>query len=359
MEYLNIFISWSGPRSKAVATFLSEWIQDVIQLADPWVSATDIDAGARWNRDIDEKLRDTNFGIICLTKNNLAAPWILFEAGALAKTLDDTFVCPYLIDLEPSDIPRGPLTQFQAKRANETETWELIQTINKALKENALPEDRLRRLFDRCWPELEAVLGDLPEEVVTSTPLPSLDTMVKEILDVVRGLSRRDPPDITFIDSMDLVRSLEEQPDKTDEARQPQIWAAPGSGKTHLLSALLGEYLRKESKYSTPQSNSLAENRLKLELDKRNISYDNRYRISSYIPDLYLDVNGVRLAVEVDGPAHFSNPKVIDRDRQKDNLMAAEGVRVLRFSVSEVLNDPVACADKIESILRPKADSES
>jgi hypothetical protein len=49
---------------------------------------------------------------------NQVAPWILFEAGALAKTIESTFVVPYLIDLEPPNINRGPLKQFQAKRAN-------------------------------------------------------------------------------------------------------------------------------------------------------------------------------------------------------------------------------------------------
>jgi hypothetical protein len=95
------------------------------------MSTTDIDAGARWNRDIDKELGETTFGIICLTKTNHSSPWILFEAGALAKTIEDTFVCPYLIDLVPSDIPSGPLTQFQAKRADEKETWELILQLTR------------------------------------------------------------------------------------------------------------------------------------------------------------------------------------------------------------------------------------
>src|SRR6266545_990864 len=108
---MKIFISWSGQRSRTVAAFLNDWLKDIIQIADPWMSANDIDAGVRWSRAIEERLQATKFGILCLTKTNLNAPWILFEAGALAKTIEDTFVCPYLIDLEPSSVPRGPLTQ--------------------------------------------------------------------------------------------------------------------------------------------------------------------------------------------------------------------------------------------------------
>src|SRR5262245_36715921 len=99
------------------------------------MSAEDIDAGARWNTEMAKKLEETTFGVICLTKSNQNAPWLMFEEGALAKTLDDkTRVVPYLVEkgMVPNDIDRGsPLLQFQAKRADDAGTFELIQTINK------------------------------------------------------------------------------------------------------------------------------------------------------------------------------------------------------------------------------------
>jgi hypothetical protein len=191
---VKIFISWSGIKSKTVATVLRQWIPDVFQTVEPWMS-TDIDAGARWNRGIDKELSETNFGIICLTKANLNAPWILFEVGALAKTLIDTFVCPYLIDLEPSDIPKGPLAQFQAERADEVGTWELVCTINKALKDAALPEEKLKRTFDRWWPDLRLMLKSLPIEDTLNESHRSLEDMIEEMLELVRGLSRRRSPE--------------------------------------------------------------------------------------------------------------------------------------------------------------------
>jgi hypothetical protein len=53
-------------------------------------------------------------GITCLTPENLDAPWILYEAGSLAKTVDDsTRLCTYLLgDLKNADI-EPPLGQFQ------------------------------------------------------------------------------------------------------------------------------------------------------------------------------------------------------------------------------------------------------
>src|SRR5688572_18638179 len=110
---MKVFISWSGERSKAVAVALREWLPDVIQSVHPWLSSEDIDAGLRWNDEVTRELSQTRFGIICLTAENQTAPWILFEAGALAKTIEKTHVVPYLIGLEPTDVQRGPLAQFQ------------------------------------------------------------------------------------------------------------------------------------------------------------------------------------------------------------------------------------------------------
>src|SRR5215212_3926015 len=132
---MKVFISWSGERSGKVAEQLREWLSYLFESVEPWVSRSDIEAGARWGVEVQEELAATSFGILCLTQENVAAPWLLFEAGALAKALKDTFVAPYLLDLSPSDIPSGPLSQFQAKSADRQGTWELVKGINTALKE--------------------------------------------------------------------------------------------------------------------------------------------------------------------------------------------------------------------------------
>lgn len=199
---MKVFISWSGEKSKAVATKLHEWIPDIINYVEPWLSLEDIDAGARWNKEIAEELSETKFGILCLTKSNSEAPWLLFEAGALAKTIDDnTFVCPFLIDMEPSDIPKGPLTQFQWKRANEDGSIELIKTINKALGDDKLSNARLERTFKKFWTDLNDVLEDLPDEANIGEEKRPQEEMIEEILDAVRSMSRRNT-------SQDIISSM-------------------------------------------------------------------------------------------------------------------------------------------------------
>lgn len=183
---MEIFISWSGEKSKAVATLLRQWIPDVIQQVTPWVSHLDIKAGARWSSEIQDRLSKVRLGIICLTRQNVSAAWILFEAGALAKTLENTFVCPYLIDFGPTDIPSGPLTQFQAKTATRDGTWDLMVAINSSLDDSKLPDEKLKRAFDRCWPDLESSLSKLPQQNEDHIPSRSTDDKIEEILLLLR-----------------------------------------------------------------------------------------------------------------------------------------------------------------------------
>lgn len=153
------------------------------------MSASDLDKGARWSSDLATQLEETSFGIICLTSENLEAPWIIFEAGALSKTLDKTFVCPYLLDVEPTDL-KGPLVQFQATKAQREDTKKLIITLNHALGSSQLPQDKLEKAFDVWWPELEQKLKNIPSEKGESRPGRPDREMLEEILELVRAEGR-------------------------------------------------------------------------------------------------------------------------------------------------------------------------
>ena len=157
---MKVFISWSGQRSKKVAEALRDWIPDVIQAVETWMSASDIEAGTRWAEELSRELNRIRFGIICLTRENLAAPWVLFEAGALSTGLNKARVCPYLFGIKPANIT-GPLAQFQVILAQKEDTRKLLIAINKALDKNALTDQRLGKYFDDKWPELDRTLKAL------------------------------------------------------------------------------------------------------------------------------------------------------------------------------------------------------
>lgn len=189
---MKVFLSWSGERSRLVATLLDEWLRCVLQAIRPWISTKDIDRGSLWFSEIQDQLQDVTTGIICLTQENKEKPWILFEAGALAKGLSNSRVCTLLIDLEPHDI-RDPLAQFNHTKPDQGGIYALVHTLNNRLGDNRLDPAILTKVLDTYWAQFEErfqkIIADTP---VTEKPKarPEKDILA-EILDHTRGLNQR------------------------------------------------------------------------------------------------------------------------------------------------------------------------
>lgn len=183
----NVFISWAGDRSRHVALALRDWLPKVLQAANPFMSDSDIDKGSRGLLVLAKALEDMKVGIVCLTPENLKASWLLFEAGALSKTLDrGTRVCTYLLaGLKPEAVS-PPLGQFQATKADKAQTGQMLQDINKTLGSPVL-EQNLAAVFDAMWPTLEAALSSMPKPETDVPPKRSLEDMVAEILELSRA----------------------------------------------------------------------------------------------------------------------------------------------------------------------------
>jgi hypothetical protein len=183
---MKVFISWSGTRSRIVAAALRDWLPNVLQAVQPWMSDADIEKGSRWSTDVGVQLQEARVGIICLTPESITEPWVLFEAGALSKTLENTFVCTYLFDLDTSDLT-WPLALFQATKNNREDTRKLLGTLNRALGANSLPDARLDDIFDVWWPRLEDRLKTIPQDPGQRAQAKrSEGDVLSEILDLVR-----------------------------------------------------------------------------------------------------------------------------------------------------------------------------
>jgi hypothetical protein len=186
---MKVFIGWSGPRSQAMALALRDWLPLVIHYVEPWLSETDIAAGERWADAIAKELEASNFGILCVTRENVASPWILFEAGSLAKSLSSSRVIPLLLDLEFSEVS-GPLAQFQAKKADEDGLGESIQSINHEAPQ-PLQDGRTKQLFDALWPEFQKKLAAIPGPKEPTKPMRSQHQVLEELVASVRSLESR------------------------------------------------------------------------------------------------------------------------------------------------------------------------
>ena len=189
---MKIFISWSGPRSQYIAKALNDWLPKVIQAVDPWMSSEDIAVGTRWAAEISNNLSEIRVGIICLTPENQNNPWIMFEAGALSKTLQNTFVCPYLMDISPSQLS-SPLTQFQSVQADKDGTFKLLQTLNKALGEGSrITDSQLSESIDMWWSSLEKILEGAPNVNLSRVQKRSSDEILEEVVENTREQLRRE-----------------------------------------------------------------------------------------------------------------------------------------------------------------------
>ena len=186
---MKVFISWSGAASHRVAIALRDWLPSVLQNVDPYVSSEDIDKGARWSTDISGELDSSNFGILCITPDNLEAPWLNFEAGALSKSLDRSRVAPLLIGVPRADV-QGPVLQFQSTIIEQEDIKKLLQGINASCGDHALEDVRFEEVFEVWWPRLEAKLQKIEgEQDADSGAVPGRpsEAVLAEVLELVRG----------------------------------------------------------------------------------------------------------------------------------------------------------------------------
>lgn len=190
-KHMKVFISWSGNISLKVALLFRDWLPSVIQSIEPYVSSEDIDKGARWSTDIAKELENSTFGILCVTKENLEAPWLSFEAGALSKTMEKAFVSPFLFDIKRSEV-QGPILQFQSTIFEKDDIKKMVKTLNKASEDAGIPENKLDTYFEVWYPHLEKALNDLKNETAEddesqeSADVTPATVILEEILELTR-----------------------------------------------------------------------------------------------------------------------------------------------------------------------------
>lgn len=182
---MRIFLSWSGEQSQKIGAALQVFLRRVIQRTEPWFSTQSIRSGRLAYDELVQSLNGTKFGVLCITKENWAKPWLNFEAGAMLRSIDATFVTPYLLDLEPGEL-RAPLNMFQARKANRDDTIELCRDVNARLGEFALPAEELQAHFNMWWPDLETAIQSA--RAVPTEAEPPRQLTQEELLAEIRAL---------------------------------------------------------------------------------------------------------------------------------------------------------------------------
>lgn len=138
------------------------------------------------------ELETCNFGIICVTRANMASQWLCFEAGAISKVVEAARVAPLAIDLDRATDVSGPLSLFQVTTRSKEEIGKLLLSIN-ASAENPLAPDAVNKALTMWWPELEKawdVALAVDEEGASPQPARTDRDILEEILELVRQENR-------------------------------------------------------------------------------------------------------------------------------------------------------------------------
>jgi hypothetical protein len=171
---MKIFMSWSGERSHAVAICVRDWLVTMFEAIgeeNVFLSSEDIAKGKAWFPELMDRLEDSSFGILCLSRETLTSAWVMFEAGALAKHLaaQEARVVPLLIGVSSADLP-SPLSQLNGAALTREDMQRVARSVNSALGQDGVDARRLERQFGLAWPAFEVALKN-----AVTTPVDRLD----------------------------------------------------------------------------------------------------------------------------------------------------------------------------------------
>jgi len=181
---MKIFICWHGDNGKEIAASIHRWFPQVLHFVNPFYSK-EITKGANWLAELTRELEETDYGVICLTRESASAPWIYFEAGALAKLRERSRVSSILFGITSTDTP-GPLQFFQQTSFRKDDMLQLVQDIN-IHGGGQVKQDVLVNLFGNLWTPLEKEIGQAIQLVETPKPTRTTDQILEDLVSLVRS----------------------------------------------------------------------------------------------------------------------------------------------------------------------------
>jgi SAM-dependent methyltransferase len=205
---MDVFVSWSGNTSHKVAISLKSFFEKVLPSVRLWTS-DDLPVGTRWTMELAQKLNDFAYGIVVMTSENLNSPWIYFECGALSKAMQTSLICPYLFDIDPSQIADTPLAQFHHSLADEAGTKKLVYSLNEMLRGEGghRSSENLEWSMKKAWEDLEKELEDIRTEESSRNEIIAAETRLNELLS---RISETDPLVENQYLRLVLIKSLTE-----------------------------------------------------------------------------------------------------------------------------------------------------
>lgn len=144
------FISWSGDESRKIAEALQEFFSFVLPNPSLFVASKDLQAGEVWFTEIAERLDACDVGVIVVTPQNIARPWLHFEAGAISKRVGRSAAIPLLCGVANGELAGTPLAQLQALTVTRENVRKLTSRLNDLL-ELGVTESHIDNTFRVWW----------------------------------------------------------------------------------------------------------------------------------------------------------------------------------------------------------------
>jgi hypothetical protein len=163
----DVFLSWSGSNSKEIAKALKHMFETKVFANEKircFVSDEDIASGTDWWNKIKKELKSCKIGIICITKENINAPWIYFEAGAMVARGVPS-VIPLLINCDFNVLKETPLNTSHAVNFYEFSKFtKMVCDINEAMGYSGKTNDDIAILMKEYYGQLK---DDLDQVLMT------------------------------------------------------------------------------------------------------------------------------------------------------------------------------------------------
>jgi hypothetical protein len=171
----NIFLSWSGKVSNAIALSFNTYLPYIIQASNPFFSPEGISKDESWFKKINSELISSKTGIVFLTKENLSKDWIFFESGGI---FSKGSLCVLLCDCEIAHLKEKKSIFQHLNVTSITDRKDLLRlfhTINGVISPN-VDQKIIDRTFDKYFDEFQTELN----ESLNNTKTPEMDTSTLE-----------------------------------------------------------------------------------------------------------------------------------------------------------------------------------
>lgn len=190
---LRVFVSWSTEPSREIAEAFQILLRKCVQSAEGWVSSRDIRPFSVWSQELDDQLAELVLGVLVITQDNLTAPWMLYEAGALANRATGGIggITCLLVDVRPTNVPQ-PLGRFQNVPVSREGVFELLLRIGELAPYPVVADD-LSTMLEAHWAAFAAAVDAARPKIGK----PAADgerserAVLEEILTLVRDTSAR------------------------------------------------------------------------------------------------------------------------------------------------------------------------